>query len=137
MLKNVILYILILLPLFAFADSSKGKKLVKQLWKDSQEKRISKIKNYTSYKFQAVYVSGPQNRSEELKLIANTNLQSYVLSQFICTETHDRIMVTYVAETTEGTGSQLITSTARRISVFAKENGTWKWIAHCRTVPPS
>ena len=136
MLKKIVC-VLILFPLLAFANHLKGEKLVRQLWKDAQEKRIDKIKNYTSSKFQVVYVTGPLNRSEELKQIAKWNLQSYVLSQFICTETHDRIMVTYVAETTEGIDSQIVTSTARRISVFAKKKGMWKWVAHTRTVSPS
>jgi hypothetical protein len=136
MLRKFLLIILFL-PVFAFADGSKGEKLLNHLWKDMKEGNVRSIKKYTSPEFQSVHYDGARDRSEELQLIANLHLQSYSLTSIKITEERNVLIITYLAQVQEMINGQPVASTSPRLSAFEKVKGKWKWIAHASLSTPS
>jgi hypothetical protein len=135
MLKKF-LFVLLFLPIFAFADCSKGEKLLNHLWKDMKEGNVKAIKKYTSPKFQSVHWFGAEDRCGELKLIANLNIQSYALTDVKIKEEHNVIIITYFATVQETVGGGPVSIKAPRLTIFEKVDGKWKWIAHASLVTP-
>lgn len=131
------LFIFLFIPLFAFADSSKGEHLLNRLWKDMKEGNVKAIKKYTTQKFQSVHFDGARDRSGELNLIANLHLQSYVLSNIKVTEEHNVIIITYLAQVQELINGAPVSTTAPRLTIFQKIKGDWKWISHASLVIPT
>lgn len=135
MLKKL-LFVLVAIPVFAFADSSTGEKLLNRLWKDFKEGNVKKIKEYTSAKFQSVHYDGARDRKGELQLIANLHLQSYTLTDKKFTREHNVLIITYTANVVEMINNQPVSKQAPRMSIFEKIDGKWKWIAHASLVVP-
>jgi hypothetical protein len=135
MLKKL-LFIFLFLPLFAFADTSKGEKLLNRLWKDMKEGNVKAIKKYTSPKFQAVHYDGARNRCQELQLIANLHMQFYSLSDIKITKEHNVYIISYFAEVDELINGQPVSRTTPRLTIFEKVDDHWKWVAHASLVQP-
>lgn len=137
MLKNF-LFVLMFLPALVFADSSKGEKLLNRFWSDMKAGKVEKIKGYTSEKFQSVHYDGARNRHQELDLIANLHLTSYILSQIKITQPeNDTYTITYFAQVTETIGGQPVTSNTPRMTTFQKIHDNWKLISHANLAVPS
>ncbi len=128
MLKKVLL-MLMLLPVLSFADTPRGEKLVKTLWKDIKERNVAKIKEYTSKEFQAQTFDATFNRYEELTLIQNSNIETYTFSDIQATQGENSIVVTYALEITENTTDGQETVSGPLISVWKKTDDEWKWVA--------
>ncbi len=114
------------------ADSKKlGEKLVRQLWENMEKQNIKAIKESFAEGFQSIHEFGANNAKEELKLIKGLKLGKYTLSDFKVSRNGDVLIVTYfvsVAETIEG--KSLPKKPSPRMSIFVKNNNTWKWLAH-------
>jgi hypothetical protein len=120
---------LLLFPILAFSDCSKGEKLVKQLWKDIKAGNVNSIKKYTSSQYQGVYSIRARNRSQLLEFIPHVQLHSYTLSKFKSEETHDTIIVTYYVKLNATVDGQTMKTKYPRLAVYAKIKGNWKLIA--------
>jgi hypothetical protein len=130
-MKKYLLLICLALPIFAFADSSRGERLVKMLWKDIQAKRIKKIAHYTSDQFQLVNQEGIRTRTQFLKSLQNTPLSQYSLLNVQVTEGEKVIIVTY--QVLLGGGADVIKQLQKLnptyIDVWKKHNHEWKLTA--------
>jgi hypothetical protein len=135
MLKKLLL-IALALPMLAFCSSSKEDRLLYRLWNDMQTSNMYDLGKFTSKHFQSAHYDGARNKAQELQLIANLHMTGFVLSNIKHTKTHDTIIFTYVATTTETINDQTVTSSAERLSVFQKHDGKWFWIAHANLVVP-
>ena len=131
------LFLILFLPVFVFADGSKGEKLLDRLWKDMKEGNVKAIKKYTSFDFQSVHYDGARDRHGELQLIANLHLQAYSLTSIKVTEEKNVLIITYLAQVQEMINGQPVTSTSPRLSAFEKVKGKWKWIAHASLGAPT
>ena len=129
MLKNI-LFILLFVPAVIFAKSTTGEKLLNRLWSDMKNGNVECIKKYTSPKFQSVHYDGARTRCQELTLIANLHMTSYVLSEVKITKTEDLLIISYFANVTETINSVPSTTNTPRLTVFQKIHDKWKWVGH-------
>ena len=134
MLKKMF-FLVLAFPTLAFCSSTKDNKLLYRLWNDFKTANIYDLNKFTSREFQSVHTDGALNKSQELTLVAGLNMTNYTLSQITRTKTHNVIVFTYQATTTETINGTPITSTTERISVFEKHGNSWYWIAHANLVP--
>ena len=135
MLKKVLFFVLAL-PTLAFCSSTKENRLLYRLWNDMKTTNMYDLGKFTSKHFQSAHYDGARNKSQELQLIANLHMTDYTLSDIKRTKSHNVLIFTYFATTTETINDYPITSTSERISVFQKHKGSWRWIAHANLVYP-
>jgi hypothetical protein len=135
MLKKL-LFVALAFPVLAFCSSSKENRLLYRLWNDMQTSSMHDLGKFTSKHFQSAHYDGARNKAQELQLIANLHMTEFALSDIRHTRTHDTVIFTYVATTTETINDQPITASAERLSVFQKHDGKWFWIAHANLVAP-
>jgi hypothetical protein len=128
-------FIALALPALAFCSSSKENRLLYRLWNDFKTANLYDLGKFTSKEFQSVHTDGASNKTQELQLIAGLNMTDYTLSEIKHTKTHNVIIFTYKATTTETINGNQITSTSERMSVFQKHGDSWHWIAHASLVP--
>lgn len=138
MLKKI-LFAFLFLPIFAFADGSRGEKLLNHLWNDMKEGNVEKIKKYTSEDFQSVHFDGARDREQELVLIANLHMQAYSLTNVKITKERNLLIISYYAEvqTSINKTPYLEFSPTPRLTIFEKINGKWKWVAHANLALPT
>jgi hypothetical protein len=130
MLRGII-FALLILPTLMFAGSSQGEKLVKQLFKDVQEKKFHKIEDYTASYFQLLQANGAYNKNQFMKLLKSFSLQTYVLSNFKETKKHGVIIETFTGKSTILSNGQIITQNGPRMTVWQKVHDDWKLISFC------
>lgn len=113
-------------------EASKGEALVYQLWDAFRNQDLEAIKNNMAPGFQSVHDFGAYNMDEELELLRGIAIADYEISNMkITSNDEDLIIATYfvsVAETIEG--ERLSKEPAPRMTIFVKDDGVWKWIAH-------
>ena len=133
MLKKL-LFVLFAFPVLAFCSAPKENRLLYRLWNDMKTANMYDLGKFTSNNFQSAHTDGARNKTQELQLIANLNMTGYTLSNIKHTKTHNTLIFTYVATTTETINDIIITSSSERLSVFQKHDGKWFWIAHASLV---
>ena len=135
MLKKLFLLALAL-PTLAFCYPVREPRLLHRLWNDMKTTNMHDLGKFTSKHFQSAHYDGARNKTQELQLIANLHMTDYELSDIKCTKSHNVLIFTYLATTTETINEYPITATSERISVFQKHKGSWRWIAHANLVFP-
>jgi hypothetical protein len=136
MMKKV-LYLLMFLPALVFSGVSRGEKFERRVWKDRLEKKIERIRDYTSKEFQAVcfltFLTPLQNRYNLLEIFQQIPISSYQLANMKVTSGENSIVVTYKATfniNIEGEGGPGSPLTAICMSVWKKYGDEWKWVGH-------
>ncbi|PLW92313.1 MAG: hypothetical protein C0592_11475 [Marinilabiliales bacterium] len=113
-----------------------GEELVNQLWTNLQNADTAADNSFMADGFQAVHEDGANDKAAELELIAGLNIDSYTISNLICTQNNDVIVATYIVSVEETIeGQRLSKDPAARMSVFMVEEGSWKWISHANLKP--
>lgn len=136
MIKYVVTMLLIL-PMLAFADSSRGEKLLVRLWQDMQEGSVDKIAGYTSKQFHGDCPFNKLNSYRMLLFLEHLKIYYYKLSDIRVTEGEKVITVTYHVEMCARMKG-MCAEPARcrdgllcsdRLDVWKKIDGKWLWAA--------
>ncbi len=113
-------------------ETSTGEGLVFQLWDAFRNQDLEGIKTNMAPGFQSVHYFGANNMDEELELLRGIAIAEYEISDLkITSNEEDLIIATYfvsVAETING--ERLSKEPAARMTIFVKDDGVWKWVAH-------
>lgn len=128
-----IFFALMLVPIFSFARTPLGEKLVQGLWTDINESNFHKIKEYMSKEFQAINGNGSYNRFQELQLLKIIHHEHRIIGDIRATQGKNLIVVSYTARyTPEITEYDLkpIETVFYCLSAWKKCGEEWKWVAH-------
>lgn len=119
------------------SDTSKGEGLVYQLWDAIRNQDLEGIKNNMAPGFQSVHDFGANNIDAELELLRGVAIADFEITDLKITSNEDDLFIaTYfvsVAETINGT--RLSKTPAARMTIFVKDDGVWKWVAHANLKP--
>ena len=117
-------------------DVQLGENLLAQLWNAIKANDIELLDELLAPGFQSVHSDGARNRAEEIKLLKSLDIDDYKLSDINITRNGNVMVATYfiaVEETIKG--KRLSKVPAPRLSVFLKNKGSWKWLAHANLKP--
>ncbi len=113
-----------------------GEELVNQLWTYLQNSDTTAADSFMLESFQVIHEDGASNKEQELQLIAGLNIDTYNITNLICTQNKNVIVATYIVSVEETiNGERLSKAPAARMSVFMEDEGTWKWISHANLKP--
>ena len=145
MLKKI-LYILVLLPIFAFAHdtlrskgrdemvwnhiSMKGTTLLKHYWEDRATGNAVHANTYMDSHFQSIYYFGALDKSGELNVIQNLNLRDYNLYRMVETRHGALMILTYIAIVDETLNGQEIHQSSPCMTIWKHIDGRWKLMSH-------
>ncbi|MFH1936177.1 MAG: nuclear transport factor 2 family protein [Bacteroidota bacterium] len=118
-------------------ETSTGESLVYQLWDAFRNRDLEAIKNNMAPGFQSVHDFGAYNMDEELELLRGLTISDYEISNMKITgNDEDLIIATYIVSVSETIeGMRLSKEPAPRMTIFVKDDGVWKWIAHANLKP--
>lgn len=117
-------------------DPELGKNLVNQLWEAILAEDTTSLDAFMAEDFQSVHEDGAIGKAAELALISGLSIDTYTISELKVSQDENVIIATYmvsVEETIEG--ERLSKDPAARMSVFVKEEGEWKFMAHANLKP--
>jgi len=141
MKKTIVMFLLVLVSTSIFSMEREevdavGTKLLEQLWEGFKNADMDAIENLIAKGFQSVHQNGANDFKEEMELITKLNIAEYKLTDIKITSEENVIIISYkvsVAETIEG--KRLDKMAAPRLTVFAKTDNGWKWVAHANLKP--
>ncbi|ASQ90489.1 hypothetical protein CHL67_05735 [Prosthecochloris sp. GSB1] len=120
----------------AESDSSLGEQLVRKLFADMKAGDVAAVEAVISQAFQSIHQDGTRDRDQEIELVRNLNMGELTLDDFKTSRSGDLLVVTYSVSVNETIdGNRLSSSPAYRLTVFQKEGGEWRWIAHANLKP--
>jgi hypothetical protein len=130
-MKKYLLLIGLMVPMLAFADTSKGETLTNMLWKDIQARSVKKIAHYTSKQFQAENTSTIFTRTEFLQSLEGLGpIDHYQLLNIQTTQGENVITVTYLVLLFSPPVNDITLQTSRQIiDVWKKQDDQWKWVS--------
>ncbi|MBS0357807.1 MAG: nuclear transport factor 2 family protein [Proteobacteria bacterium] len=97
-----------------------------------KEKQMDKAASFLAPQFISIHTDGiARNKTEEMELIKNLNMQSYHLSNFSFSKSGNVIVVTYKDQGSETIDSKSVsTKAASRMAVLQNQNGKWVILAY-------
>ncbi len=109
---------------------SLGEKMVRGLYEDIKNHNRPNLENKISENFQGISESEISGRKRELKVLRDSKLEDYTLSDFNSTRRNDTLIVTYKLKAEETIrGEEADDDPVTQLSVFVKTDSGWKWIA--------
>ena len=118
-------------------DKATAEALVSKLWEAFRTNDAETIAGFIDESFQSVHSMGATDMAGEIELLKALNIDEYTITDLKITTMEDDIVIaTYmvsVAETIDG--QRLNKEPAARMSVFVKDDNTWKWVAHANLKP--
>ncbi|MCF8228220.1 MAG: nuclear transport factor 2 family protein [Bacteroidales bacterium] len=113
-----------------------GRMLEKKIWRDFNKRDMDAISSKISDAFQSVHQDGARDKQQELKLLRNLDLGQYKLSDFKVTQQGNVVVVTYMISAIETIDGKILSKKpAPRMSVWIKDDTSWKWIGHANLKP--
>lgn len=127
---------IVLLSCFSSAwanhDSASAKTVIENWFAAMKAGDENKAGSYLSSKFVSIHTDGKvRDKSQEMKLIKNLNMQEYDLSDFNFSQSGDVIVVTYKDKGVEKIDNKPINDKAAgRMAVLQKQSDKWLILAY-------
>jgi hypothetical protein len=135
MFKSILLAIALLANLSLFADTSQGEVLERKVWDDIKNQKWDSLDNSIAPYFQLALFEGARNKEQFMIRAKTLDLSDYIMNDFNVTEGPDLMVVSYSVSVSETIEGKRLSSKAVRLSVWQKNKGDWKWVAHSVLIP--